>query len=83
MSLSALSLADFMAFCVAARTVIGRETSEALAEHDPPLLGARVGQRVAFADTARSGRLVGEVPAGAVAAREIAAVVAEIDGLAS
>lgn len=68
---------------VAARTVIGRETGEALAEHDPPLLGARVGQRVAFADTARSGRLVGEVSAGAVAAREIAAVVAEIDELVS
>ena len=68
---------------VATRTVIGRETGEALAEHDPPLLGARVGQRVAFADAARSGRLVGEVSAGAVAAREIAAVVAEIEELVS
>ena len=68
---------------VAARTVIGRETGEALADHDPPLLGAQVGQRVAFADTARSGRLAGEGPTGAAAARDIAAVAAEIDGLES
>ena len=67
---------------VAARTVIGRETGEELADHDPPALAARIGQRVAFADTARSGRLVHEVPAGAVAAREIAAVAAELDQLA-
>jgi chromosome partitioning protein len=67
---------------VAARTVIARETADALAEHDPPTLRARVGQRIAFADTARSGRLVHEVLAGGVAAAEIAAVAAEIDGLA-
>jgi chromosome partitioning protein len=65
----------------AARTVIARETAEALADHDPPALRARIGQRIAFADTARSGRLVHEVPAGAVAAQEVAAVAAEIDGL--
>ena len=29
-----------------ARTVIGRETAEALADHEPPVLAARVGQRV-------------------------------------
>ncbi|AFK54041.1 ParA family partition ATPase [Tistrella mobilis] len=67
----------------AARTVIARETAEALADHDPPVLGSRVGQRIAFADTARTGRLVHEVPAGLIAAQEIAAVAAEIDGLAS
>lgn len=66
---------------VAARTVIGRETGEALADHDPPVLAARVGQRIAFADTARSGRLVHEVPAGAIAAQEVAAVVAELERL--
>jgi chromosome partitioning protein len=66
---------------VAARTVIAREVAEALAEHDPPALSSRVGQRIAFADTARSGRLVHEVPAGAIAAQEVAAVAAEIDGL--
>ncbi|MYZ49091.1 ParA family partition ATPase [Propylenella binzhouense] len=66
----------------AARTVIARETAEALADHDPPVLGNRVGQRIAFADTARTGRLVHEVPAGLIAAQEIAAVAAEVDGLA-
>lgn len=65
----------------AARTVIARETAEALADHDPPALRAHVGQRIAFADTARSGRLVQEVPAGAIAAQEVAAVAAEIDRL--
>lgn len=67
---------------VSARTVIARETADALAEHDPPALVAQVGQRIAFADTARSGRLVHEVLAGGVAAGEIAAVAAEIDRLA-
>src|SRR3546814_18555297 len=40
----------------AARTVIARETAETLADHDPPLLATTIGQRVTFADTARSGR---------------------------
>jgi chromosome partitioning protein len=66
---------------VSARTVIARETAADLADHDPPALSARVGQRIAFADTARSGRLVHEVPAGAIAASEVAAVAAEIEGL--
>ena len=68
---------------VSARTIIARETAADLADHDPPMLSSRVGQRIAFADTARSGRLVHEVPAGAVAASEVAAVAAEIDGLAT
>lgn len=68
---------------VSARTIIARETAADLADHDPPVLVARIGQRIAFADTARSGRLVHEVPAGAIAASEIAAVAAEIDGLLS
>lgn len=66
---------------VSARTVIARETAADLADHDPPALASRVGQRIAFADTARSGRLVHETPAGAIAASEVAAVAAEIDGL--
>lgn len=60
-------------------TVIARETADLLKDHDPAALEARVGQRVAFADTARSGRLVSEVAAGARAADEIAAVADEID----
>jgi hypothetical protein len=61
-----------------ARTVIARETAETLADHDPPVLASTIGQRVAFADTAQSGRLVSEVDDDSPAAREIAALCAEI-----
>jgi len=64
-----------------ARTVIARETAAALAEHDPPVLAARIGQRVVFADAARTGRLAAEIDANSSAAREIAALSAEIEGL--
>jgi chromosome partitioning protein len=66
----------------AARTVIARETAHALEDHDPPMLASRIGQRVAFADAARGGRLVSEVVGGQIAAREITALAAELDGLA-
>jgi chromosome partitioning protein len=66
----------------AARTIIARETADALADHDPPVLGTHIGQRVVFADAARSGRLAEEVDAGGLAAAEIAALAAEIDRLA-
>ena len=65
-----------------ARTIIARETAQTLAAHEPPVLSSRIGQRVVFADAARSGRLVQEAPQGAAAAREIAALAAEIEGLA-
>lgn len=64
-----------------ARTVIARETAAALAEHDPPVLATRIGQRVVFADAARTGRLAAEIDANSSAAREIAALSAEIEGL--
>ena len=64
-----------------ARTVIARETAAALAEHDPPVLATRIGQRVVFADAARTGRLAAEIGANSSAAREIAALSAEIEGL--
>lgn len=64
-----------------ARTVIARETAETLADHDPPLLAATVGQRVVFADAAQSGRLASEIDADSPAAREIAALAAEIGRL--
>ena len=64
-----------------ARTVIARETAETLADHDPPLLAAAIGQRVVFADAAQSGRLASEIDADSPAAREIAAMVAEIGRL--
>ena len=66
----------------AARTVIARETAEALIDQDPPVLASRIGQRVAFADAARTGRLVSEITGGEMAAREISACAAELDGLA-
>ena len=64
-----------------ARTVLPRETAETLAEHDPPVLGATIGQRVAFAVAAQSGRLVSELNDDTPAAREIAALTDEIDAL--
>ena len=64
-----------------ARTVLARETAETLADHDPPVLASTIGQRVAFAMSAQSGRLVGELDEGGPAAREIAALAAEISGL--
>jgi chromosome partitioning protein len=66
----------------AARTVIARETADALLDQDPPVLASRIGQRVAFADAARTGRLVSEIAAGQIAAREITAFAAELDELA-
>ena len=64
-----------------ARTVIARETAETLADHDPPLLAATIGQRVVFADAAQSGRLASEINADSPATREIAALAAEIGRL--
>ena len=64
-----------------ARTVIARETAETLADHDPPLLATTIGQRVAFAEAAQTGRLVCETDGGARAAQEVTALAAEINGL--
>lgn len=52
-----------------------------LADHDPPVLVATIGQRVAFAVAAQSGRLASELDDDTPAAREIAALAAEIDAL--
>lgn len=76
-------VARFVLNRCAARTVIARETAETLADHDPPLLAARIGQRVAFADTAQTRRLVSELDRDSAAAREIAALVTEIGRIAS
>jgi hypothetical protein len=75
-------LARFVLNRCATGTVIARETAQALASHEPPVLASRIGQRVVFADAARSGRLVSEAINGAVAAREIAALTAELERLA-
>ena len=74
--------ARFLLNRCAARTVIARETADGLAEHDPPALASRIGQRVAFADAARSGRLVDELAPCSLAAREIAALAAEVEAVA-
>ncbi|GAA0611025.1 ParA family partition ATPase [Paenochrobactrum glaciei] len=64
-----------------ARTVIARETAETLAGHNPPLLATTIGQRVAFAEAAQTGRLASETDGGERAAQEVTALAAEIDGL--
>lgn len=74
-------VARFILNRCAARTIIARETAAALADHDPPVLAATIGQRVSFAEAAQSGRLVSELDHAHGAAREIAdlaAAVAEI-----
>jgi len=64
-----------------ARTIIAHDTAELLVDHDPPLLASTIGQRVGFADAARSGRLVGEIDDDRPAAREIASLTAKIERL--
>jgi|SRR5579885_1984763 len=64
-----------------ARTVIARETAKTLADHDPPVLASRIGQRVVFADAARTGRLAREIDEDNAATREIAALAAEVEGI--
>jgi chromosome partitioning protein len=75
-------VARFVLNRCAARTIIVRETAAALADHDPPVLAARIGQRVVFADAARTGRLAAEIDADSSAAREVTGLVAEIEGIA-
>jgi chromosome partitioning protein len=65
-----------------ARTVIGRATAQSLTDHDPPALAALIDQRAIFADAARGGQLVFEQDGRSFAAREIAALAAEIERLA-
>ncbi|MHA7772207.1 ParA family partition ATPase [Roseibium sp. M-1] len=64
-----------------ARTVLARETAETLVDHDPPALAATIGQRVAFATAAQSGRLVCELDEDTPAAREIATLADAIERL--
>ena len=74
-------VARFVLNRCAARTIIARETAETLAEHEPPVLAARIGQRVAFADAAQTGRLVAELDDASPAAREITGLAGEVAGL--
>jgi len=61
-----------------ARTILARETAETLADHDPPLLAATIGQRIVFAVAAQTGRLAFELDDATSAAREIAALADEL-----
>lgn len=75
-------LARFVLNRCGARTVIALETALSLTDHDPPLLVSRIGQYVAFAEAAQSGRLVWEAQTASPAAREIATLAAEVARLA-
>ena len=61
-----------------ARTILARETAENLADHDPPVLATTIGQRIAYAAAAQSGRLAVELDDATSAAREIAALADEL-----
>ena len=71
-------VARFVLNRCAARNVIPHETIEALINHEPPVLAARIGQRVAFAVAAQTGRLVSESDDNSPASREITAFALEI-----
>lgn len=74
-------IARFVLNRCAGRTIIARETAQSLADHDPPMLSTTIGQRIIFAEAAQTGRLVAEADRNRAAAREIAALSDEIDGL--
>ena len=59
----------------------GAAVEALLAEEGAELLGARVGNRIAFAKAFMEGRGVTEPPAASKAAEEIAALTDEIAGL--
>lgn len=61
-----------------ARTILARETAETLTDHDPPVLATTIGQRIAFAAAAQTGRLASECEQATSAAREIAALADEL-----
>ena len=75
-------IARFVLNRCGARTLIASEIAEPMAKHEPLALAARIGQRVVFADAARTGRLVSEMPRSKPAAREVAALAAEIERIA-
>ena len=74
-------VARFLLNRCGARTVIARDTAEALADHNPPVLASTIGQRVVFADAAQTGRLASDINRQSHAAREIAALTSEIGRL--
>ena len=75
-------IARFVLNRCGARTVIVTKTVESMADHDPAPTKAQLGQRVIFATSALSGRLVFETDPRCAAAQEIAALAREVEGLA-
>jgi chromosome partitioning protein len=73
--------ARFLLNRCAARTVIARETKDALALQDTGALRGTIGQRVLFAQAMAAGRVAGELEPDGPAAAEVAAVAAEIEAL--
>jgi chromosome partitioning protein len=62
----------------AARTVIARETGEALARSEPSVVASRIGQRVIYPEAAAQGRLAFELEPQGPASVEIAALATEV-----
>jgi chromosome partitioning protein len=63
-----------------ANTAISKSAKDTLAQLPFPLFSTEIGQRVIFADSAANGETVGERDSKSVAAKEIAALVAELEG---
>jgi chromosome partitioning protein len=59
-------------------TIIGRELRPVLAEFELPVLAAAISQRVVFAESVGSGRLVREIKPNGFAAREVRRLVREL-----
>lgn len=59
-------------------TAIGRDVGEALTNFGLPVLKATLGQRIAFADSAASGKTVLETDPKSTAAKEVKALLAEV-----
>jgi chromosome partitioning protein len=64
-------------------TVIGREVRAALGSQRIPTLASDVSQRIVFAESVAAGRVAAEVQPGGAAAREITALVADIEAFTS
>ena len=62
-----------------ANTAISKSAKDALAQLPFPLFASEIGQRVIFAESAANGETVGERGTNSLAAKEIAALVAELE----
>jgi chromosome partitioning protein len=64
-----------------ANTALGRDVHAALADYPIPVLKSTVSQRIVFAESAATGQTVFETAPRHIAAKEIQALVAEIESL--